>query len=1097
MLSNHLRQSTAVFPEIGPLLQRRSAEPHWKVLTSALLGCALFATTVGPAHASDGFTYTKVADFAAAIGPESICDFALNDNGDVAYVGQQPTTVSGMPATLFQVHLWSPTGSNQIVYAATLVQNNTLGVDTYTVPGTPYCGGFGAGSVGLAINNNRLIAIEAWIPNAGGLFQGYGELFVDPTTSPATVTAVQMPFIANSDSQLNSSGALGIATYAVGTLAHEFGSVSPAGLSTLLQGPANAAYSWNTAHGTQYGQAAINDSGLVSIIYESLASGQYSLLDVTPAGAVNSTPIVTTSSSPLGRIGLNSRGDAGFVTSLNTGTIDKVSLLTADRTGIINFIDSTIAPNPFPYSIPEYPVSLTNGWQVTFATEDSGPPGTAYSLWSVAADGIPVDIFSGLDPIFPLTDPITGLTTNVGCTSGCVGNAEYAINDGATPPSLDMTTNAKGVTIFYVLDSAAGHLVLATPKPGVNVGSPLPPTSTDPVTSIMTFSAPCGTLYTSSTLLSASTLLSGPYAGFCYVDPPVAIGYALTAATGASNFQSVIIPAPLPAGQTAFTVNYPNPVVGGPPLSAPITSGHTYTFPAGGVASFTITGINATEALQVTNSNAFELGLTWVNAAALPTDFTMQPLSDSGPTITPTVTGTLGANGWYRSNVTVSWAVTDTLATILSQTGCTTGVVATDTAGQSFTCSAASAGGTTSQTVTVKRDATPPVATVTAAPATNANGWNNGSVTVTFTGNDATSGIASCSAAVTVTTEGAAQTSPSGTCSDVAGNVSAPVNASISIDKTPPTVAISAPASGAAYAQGSAVTASYTCADTLSGVASCVGSVASGAAVNTAAAGAFAFTVTATDKAGNVTTSTVNYTVTGGTTGGAPTITPTVTGTLGQNGWYTSDVTVSFAVSPTGSEKEGCGTRTIAQNTAGLVSTCTASNKQGTTSRSVTIKRDASDPKIAFSESPTADSFGWEHSAVVVSFHCSSVSGIATCPSPITLATEGSALSVSGTAVSNAGLTATATSPAINIDLTPPTVTVTTPTNGTIYALNSPVTVSYVCADALSGLAQCSGTLPNGAPLNTTQRVTHKSFTVTGKDKAGNVSQATSYYSVN
>jgi hypothetical protein len=38
---------------------------------------------------------------------------------------------------------------------------------------------------------------------------------------------------------------------------------------------------------------------------------------------------------------------------------------------------------------------------------------------------------------------------------------------------------------------------------------------------------------------------------------------------------------------------------------------------------------------------------------------------------------------------------------------------------------------------------------VSAAPAPNANGWNNSPVTVSFAGTDATSGIASCSGAIT------------------------------------------------------------------------------------------------------------------------------------------------------------------------------------------------------------------------------------------------------------------------------------------------------------------------------------------------------------
>ncbi len=57
--------------------------------------------------------------------------------------------------------------------------------------------------------------------------------------------------------------------------------------------------------------------------------------------------------------------------------------------------------------------------------------------------------------------------------------------------------------------------------------------------------------------------------------------------------------------------------------------------------------------------------------------------------------------------------------------------------------------------------------------APNGNGWYNGPVTVTFAGSDATSGIASCtSAAYSGPDSGSA--SVSGTCTDVAGNISAP-----------------------------------------------------------------------------------------------------------------------------------------------------------------------------------------------------------------------------------------------------------------------------------------------------------------------------------
>jgi hypothetical protein len=80
------------------------------------------------------------------------------------------------------------------------------------------------------------------------------------------------------------------------------------------------------------------------------------------------------------------------------------------------------------------------------------------------------------------------------------------------------------------------------------------------------------------------------------------------------------------------------------------------------------------------------------------------------PTITPTVSGTLGKNGFYVSDVTVSWDVRDAESEV-STAGCDTTTLTTDTTGTTFTCEATSAGGTTTKSVTVKRDATAPTVT--------------------------------------------------------------------------------------------------------------------------------------------------------------------------------------------------------------------------------------------------------------------------------------------------------------------------------------------------------------------------------------------------
>ncbi len=234
------------------------------------------------------------------------------------------------------------------------------------------------------------------------------------------------------------------------------------------------------------------------------------------------------------------------------------------------------------------------------------------------------------------------------------------------------------------------------------------------------------------------------------------------------------------------------------------------------------------------------------------------PADSTPPVITPTVTGPLGTNGWYVGNVNVSWTVTDPNSAVTSQTGCGPITVTADTAGDTLTCTATSSGGTASQSVTVKRDATAPTASAAAAPAPNGAGWNNADVTVTFTGADGLSGIASCAAAV-VLGEGVGQ-SASGTCTDQAGNVSAPASVSgINVDKTAPAVTVTGVTNGASYVIGGVPTAACGTTDALSGVATVATATIAGGPVGSV-------TVTcagATDQAGNTSPAvTARYTIT-------------------------------------------------------------------------------------------------------------------------------------------------------------------------------------------------------------------------------------------
>jgi hypothetical protein len=67
-----------------------------------------------------------------------------------------------------------------------------------------------------------------------------------------------------------------------------------------------------------------------------------------------------------------------------------------------------------------------------------------------------------------------------------------------------------------------------------------------------------------------------------------------------------------------------------------------------------------------------------------------------------------GQNGFYTSDVGVTWSVSDPGSTVTATSGCGPATVSTDTPGATLACSATSAGGTASGAATVKRDASPP-----------------------------------------------------------------------------------------------------------------------------------------------------------------------------------------------------------------------------------------------------------------------------------------------------------------------------------------------------------------------------------------------------
>jgi hypothetical protein len=89
------------------------------------------------------------------------------------------------------------------------------------------------------------------------------------------------------------------------------------------------------------------------------------------------------------------------------------------------------------------------------------------------------------------------------------------------------------------------------------------------------------------------------------------------------------------------------------------------------------------------------------------------------PVIRPVVSGTAGANGWYRSSVAVSWNVSDPESGIVSSAGCGSTTLTADTAGTVLTCSATNGARlTNSASVTIRIDKTPSNLSCGANPAT-------------------------------------------------------------------------------------------------------------------------------------------------------------------------------------------------------------------------------------------------------------------------------------------------------------------------------------------------------------------------------------------
>jgi hypothetical protein len=464
------------------------------------------------------------------------------------------------------------------------------------------------------------------------------------------------------------------------------------------------------------------------------------------------------------------------------------------------------------------------------------------------------------------------------------------------------------------------------------------------------------------------------------------------------------------------------------------------------------------------------------NVGSDPTvEFTDSSLDCTPPVITPLIAGTLGNNGWYTSNVTVSWTVADAQSGVATSSGCGSTSLTSDTAGTTLTCSATNGDGySNSVSVMIKIDKTDPTISHS-SPSTSP--WYNADVTSNWSCSDALSGVVSATVSETTSGEGAA-VSVTGTCTDNAGNTASDIQ-NYMIDKTDPTISHSSPSTSSWY--NADVTSTWSCSDALSGVVSATVSETTsgeGAAVSV--------TGICTDNAGNTASDTQSYMI----DKTDPTISHSSPST---SPWYNTDVTSTWSCLD---GLSGVVSATVSETTSGegasvsVTGTCT-DNAGNTASDTQSYMIDKTDPIITGSPSPAANSNGWNNTDVSVSFSCTdSLSGVASGfpTGDTTLTGEGAGQSVTGDCEDEAGNSASTTVSGINIDKTDPIITGSqSPLANSNGWNNTDVDISFGCTDSLSGVE--TG-FPTG---DTTLTGEGAGQSVTGncEDKAGNSSSIT------
>ena len=462
-------------------------------------------------------------------------------------------------------------------------------------------------------------------------------------------------------------------------------------------------------------------------------------------------------------------------------------------------------------------------------------------------------------------------------------------------------------------------------------------------------------------------------------------------------------------------------------------------------------------------------------------------LDKTAPTVTATPARGPDSNGWYNHPLSVSFNGTDATSGIDSCVPAQTySGPDSQNASVSGTCQDR-AGNIGSRSFGLSYDATAPHVTgANASRGPDHAGWYNHTLSITFTGTDATSGVDSCTQA-SYSGPDSANASVSGTCRDRAGNTSAASAFGFQYDETAPTV--TATPSRNPDANGwynHALTVGFNGTDATSGMDSCVPAQGySGPdSQNASVSGS------CVDHAGNtrVRTFTLSYDATAPqVTGSSPSRGPD------RNGWYNHVFTVTFAGADATSGIDSCTQTTYSgpdDATGTINGTCLDRAGNTSSSGAFNFMYDSTGPVVTATPSRSPDSNGWYNHALTVSFNGSdATSGMDSCVPPQGYSGPDSAnASVSGSCRDLAGNT-TVKVFALSYDATAPQVTGANPSRGPDHAgwYNHTLSINFTGADATSGIDSCTQASYSGPDS------ANASVSGTCRDRAGNTSAASAF----